>query len=168
MRAAIREASLFALLFLALAASAPPPTTYAPATAEECRVIDAAVGSAPATTLAVPPEQIVPPGDPNERAIFDEGHPRFARGQPTADISFCLRANRPHDPIPGSDISLIVSRAAIDEASGAAAVLYDRRCGAGGVIRLIRDRNGDWIRSAGKQMWEHVCDPPPVASRPHR
>jgi hypothetical protein len=155
---------MLALLVLALSAAAPEPSPYQPASAEECRVIDAAVGSAPATTVAVPPEQIMPPTDPEGPAIFGAGRPPLGRGMPAADISRCLRANRPFDPIPGSDTSLIVSRATIDEAAGRAVVLYDHACGAGGVIELTRDRNGDWIKASAKMLWQHVCDLPPIAS----
>ena len=150
------------LLVLALSTAAAEPSPYRAASVEECRVIDAAVGSAPATNVAVPPEQIMPPTDPEGPAIFEADRPRLARGQPAADISHCLRANRPFDPIPGSDTSMIVSRATIDEAAGRAVILYDHRCGGGGVIRLIRDRNGDWSRFAAKQMWQHICDLPPI------
>ena len=150
------------LLVLALSATAPQPATYQAATVEECRVIDAAFGSGPAATVAVPPEQIMPPTDPEGPAIFDAGRPPLARGMPAADISQCVRANRPFDPIPGSDASMIISRATIDEAAGRAVILYDHQCGGGGVIRLVRDRNGDWSRIAAQQMWQHICDLPPI------
>jgi hypothetical protein len=158
---------MLALLVLALAAAAPEPPSYQPASAEECQVIDAAVGSAPATTVAVPPEEIMPPTDPAARAIYGVGRPPIAEGQPAADISHCLRANRPFDPLPGSDTATIISRATIDDASGRAVMLYGHRCGVGGVIKLTRDRNGDWTRTGRKQMWSHSCNPLPVAARPH-
>jgi len=150
------------LLVLALSTTAPEPAPPQAATVEECRVIDAAFGSGPAATVAVPPEQIMPPTDPAAPAIYDVGRPPLARGMPASDISQCLRANRPFDPIPGSDMLTIISRATIDEASGRAVVLFDHRCGGGGVIRLIRDGNGDWTRIAGKQMWQRICGLPPI------
>ncbi len=165
---------MLALFVLALAATAPEPARYQPASAEECRVIDAAFGSVPATTVAVPPEQIIPPTDARAHDIYGVGSPPPARGQPAADISHCLRANRPFDPIPGSDRSLIISRATIDEAAGRAVLLYDHACfsdgggGDGGVIKLTRDRNGDWTKARATAMWSHVCALPPVFARPHR
>jgi hypothetical protein len=158
---ALGETNLIALLVLALAATSAPAPRNQLASVEECRVIDAAVGSGLAATLALAPEQVIPPGT-DERSIFERGRPPFRRGLAAADISYCVRANRPHDPIPGSDTSLIVSRAAIDEAAGRAAVLFDHPCGAGGVIHLARDKNGEWIRT-GARLWSHACDRPPLA-----
>ncbi|HEY2707821.1 MAG TPA: hypothetical protein VGI95_07185 [Caulobacteraceae bacterium] len=115
-------------------------------------MIDAAVGSTPATLVAIPPEQMLPATD----RAFEVGHPPIAKGLATADISFCMRANRAHDPLPGTDTEARLSRVTIDDRAGKAVLVVDHFCRTTEVIYLSRAADGDW-RKVRTRTGIYVC-----------